>query len=207
LTSSSELDIKKFTAFISYFEHNGKKNAEIVREVLKENRGISAFVAHIERNTYSDDFERVRREVINNCDTFIFINTINSLSRPQIIEEFRLAYPNGYSESPKLHIFYQSVIGNKRSSLEFEKAIGFEQNKILTYNQHDFDSDDQLSTRARQLFDKKELTGTSNSANFGNPQETSVEIVKHGVFLGREDEISDITHILKENKIVSIIGE
>src|SRR6266540_2877391 len=93
----------QFDSFISYYETNAKPFAEIVRKILSA-YDLKAFVAHVERKTYSENFDDVRDIVIKSSKYFIFINTENALTRNQIFKEFMMAYPNGITEKPKLII-------------------------------------------------------------------------------------------------------
>jgi len=74
-----------------------------------------------------------------------------------------MAYPKGYSESPKLIVFYQHSHGNMRSTAEFNSQIRFD---LHEDNQHDFKNEDQLSSVARALFDSlKNGHPTENAPN------------------------------------------
>lgn len=143
---------KDFDVFISYFEENGRSFAELLKDIIMEEAKMNAFVAHIERPHYSADFESVRENVIKTSRFFVFINTIRSLRREQIIREFKLAYPEGFKNSPKLIIFYHKTLGNTRSSPEFLQKAGLNYD-IAKYNQQDFLDYEDLSTKARNFFD------------------------------------------------------
>src|SRR5207245_3352450 len=71
---------KKFDAFVSYYELTGKDYAETTKKCLEEGR-IKTFVAHIERPTFSGDFEQKINAVILRCKYFIMLINLGTLYR------------------------------------------------------------------------------------------------------------------------------
>ena len=59
-------NLSKFKVFVCYHEKSdddAKVFAETIYEILSI-MGVKAFVAHIERNNYSEDFDMVREKII-----------------------------------------------------------------------------------------------------------------------------------------------
>ncbi len=142
---------KKFDAFVSYYERTGKYYAETAKECLEERR-IKTFVAHIERPTFSGDFEHVVNAVISRCRFFILLISWGTLERAQVIRETRTAYPEGLKNRPKLFVFRQNNV-TRRSKFFMEETridIGRE-------NQHDFRDDAELASRILILVDDGEF--------------------------------------------------
>jgi len=85
--SEAGYDLTKFKVFICYHEKsssNTKGYAKIISDILGV-LGVTSFVAHLERNNYSERFDEVRKEILTRfCKYFIFINTHGSLDREQI---------------------------------------------------------------------------------------------------------------------------
>ncbi|MGI0042418.1 MAG: NB-ARC domain-containing protein, partial [Nitrososphaeraceae archaeon] len=192
-----------YQAFVSYFEENGSSFADLIKKIISEEMGLNAFVAHIERPNYSGDFETPRTTIIRNSVLFIFINTIRSLTREEIIREFRLAYPNGYTNKPKLVIFYHKVSGNSRSDSQFIKKTELKYD-IAKYNQHDFVDKEELSTKARNLFYKMK----EEAVDIRNLLARSSGIIPRisSVYIGYEKEMKELAYSLKTNNIVSVVG-
>jgi hypothetical protein len=136
-----------YDAFISYDELTGTHGAEIIKTSL-ERKKISAFVAHIQRSRYSGNFETTIDKVIGEFKYFILLISIDALERPQVIREFKKAYPHNYlSDKPKLIIFHDIVA--PRCTHDFVEKTGID---ISKENQHDFKNQSELATRVLLLF-------------------------------------------------------
>jgi hypothetical protein len=73
--------LANFKVFICYREVNNAKNfAEKIHDIFKI-IDVYSFGAHLERKKYSEDFDEVRNEILNEvAEYFIFINfSINQL--------------------------------------------------------------------------------------------------------------------------------
>lgn len=197
-----------FEAFISYFEENGVPYAELIKKILKEKLGITAFVAHIERSRYAHDFDAVRNSVIMNSKLFIFINTRDSLSRPEIIKEFQMAYPNGYIEPPQLIVFFHNRNGSLRSSQYFDEQIKF---KLDSYNQQDFFNIYDLSSVARELFDEIKKVNFADALPRPKLQikKENLDLTipkRNEVFMGRQTESIQLKSLLESHNAVMVTG-
>lgn len=172
--------------------------------------GIEAFVAHLEKSNYIGIFDKVRELVIKNSRYFIFINSKDSTSRSEIIKEFKMAYPNGYSKQPELIVFYHNKHRNKRKSLEFNKQIGFD---VSAYNQQDFTDKYELSSVARELFDSlrgksSDSTGSTESRTKGKkePAHGNLFPKQNEFFVGRNREISKLRSLLGSHNSAIVTG-
>jgi hypothetical protein len=142
-------DLSKFKVFVCYHEesdYDAKGFAEIVYYILNV-IGVQAFVAHIERNKYSEDFDKTREKLIPACEYFIYINTEGGFIRPEIQKEFRIAYPNGLADKPKFLIFrYNSA---KVIDSDFEAATGI----TLSHNQPTFNNERDLVELVKEMIE------------------------------------------------------
>ena len=133
-------ELANYRIFICYNE-NSQNNAyaEIINNVLKT-VGVKAFVAHIERNKYSEDFDQIREKIIPASEYFIYINTQGGFARPEIQKEFKMAYPNGtFTTKPTLLVLRHDSA--EFSNSEFETATGL---KLGGYNQPKFNDEKEL---------------------------------------------------------------
>ena len=134
-------DLTKFKVFICYHEKsssNTKGYAKIVSGILGV-LGVTSFVAHLERNVYSERFDEVRNQILTKfCKYFIFINTQGSLDREEIIKEFNMAYPNGLTPNPKFIVFRHDSAEVNNTKFENETRIK------LDYNQPTFTTEEEL---------------------------------------------------------------
>jgi len=139
--SEAGYDLTKFKVFICYHEKsssNTKGYAKIISDILGV-LGVTSFVAHLERNNYSERFDEVRKEILTRfCKYFIFINTHGSLDREQIIKEFNMAYPDGLSPNPKFIVFRHNSAEVNSTKFENETRIK------LDYNQPTFTIEEEL---------------------------------------------------------------
>ncbi len=136
--------------FVCYNE-NKQNNAyaEIIYNIL-ETVGVKAFVAHIERNKYSEDFDQIREKIIPASEYFIYINTQGAFSRPEVQKEFKMAYPNGtLTNNPTLLVFRHDSA--EFSNAEFEKATGL---KLGGYNQPKFNDENELVVLIKNIIKK-----------------------------------------------------
>ena len=143
-------DLTKFKAFICYHEksdYNSKAYTKIISDILGV-AGVRSFVAHVERNRYSEVFDEVRNTILSKyCKYFIFINTQGSLIREEIIKEFKMAYPNGIGDNPKFFPFrYDSA---DVSNIEFKTKTGIK----LEHNQATFTTEEQLVEAITKIID------------------------------------------------------
>lgn len=99
-------NIRGFKVFICYREDaNGSLYAELTKLILSKG-GVNSFVAHIERSKHAEDFDKMRQELLQIVDFFLFINTEDALSRSDVINEFKMAFPNGKPEGKRLIIIH-----------------------------------------------------------------------------------------------------
>lgn len=134
-----------YEAFVSYYELTGKKFAEIIHTVFLDH-GIKPFVAHLERRTFSGNFDSKRLTILKKCKYFIFINSMGAFKREEIIKEFQMAYPHGPTHKPKIIIFRHSLRQLPRTNEKFEKKTKF--HNMAAIMQHDFENGDELATNA-----------------------------------------------------------
>jgi hypothetical protein len=144
---------KKFDAFVLYYELTGKDYAETTKRCLEESR-IETFVAHIERPTFSGDFEQKINDVILHCKYFILLINVGTLEREQVIRETRTAFPEGLKNRPKLFIFCQRQHNVKRRLSYFVERTGID---IRRENQHDYRNDSELASRVITLVEEGEF--------------------------------------------------
>ena len=117
---------------------------------MEEGR-IKTFVAHIERPTFSGDFEQKINAVILRCKYFIMLINVGTLDREQVIRETRTAYPEGLKNRPKLFVFCQKQHNVKRRLNYFVERTGID---IRRENQHVFRNDSELASRVITLVDE-----------------------------------------------------
>jgi hypothetical protein len=150
--------IKKFDAFVSYHELTGKDYAETTKKCLEP--GIRTFVAHVERPTFSGDFEQKINAVILQCKYFILLINVGTLEREQVIRETRTAYPRGLGNRPKLFVFCQKQYNVRRRLDYFVEQTGMD---IRRENQHDFRNDSELASRVITLVEEGEFSLPSDT--------------------------------------------
>ena len=143
---------KKFDAFISYDSLTGRKYAEKIKEALKR-RGINAFVAHLEQDNYSGNFEKYIDNVISKCNIFSLVITIDALTRPQVIREVSYAFPNGETSKHDFWIFHNDIDAVPRSDSEFEYKTKI---NLAKENQHEFRDETDLVTKVLIQCDNRE---------------------------------------------------
>jgi hypothetical protein len=81
--------------FVSYYENVADDFAERVYKVLHRDFGHTVYVNHMVRDKMPGDYELNIDNIIENCKVFILLNTRGALSRPQVIREVKVAFPDG----------------------------------------------------------------------------------------------------------------
>ncbi|HXV66255.1 MAG TPA: TIR domain-containing protein [Nitrosopumilaceae archaeon] len=167
--------------FVSYYEYTADDKAERIYRVLTD-AGYKVFVAHLERPRRSGNFEKYVDDAIASSDTFIFINTINALSRPQIIREFKQSFPNGDLTTRNLWVFKHDMDDIPHGSEDFKKQTNID---LSLENQTPFKTLAELAYSALSRCKKKRLEKSSVN-----------EFVKKDVKLDEEQrkEYSELLH-------------
>ena len=147
----NEKNDEEFDSFVSYFEITGSHFAEKIKQVLKL-YGSKAFVAHLERDKFSGDFQKYIDKKIEKCERFILIITKNALTRSEVIREVREAFPNGNTEKHDFWIFREDKDIIERTNENFETKTKI---KLQKRNQHDFKHDSELATKVMSLFENR----------------------------------------------------
>ena len=146
--SSEDYDV-----FVSYYEDTADDYAERIRRVLSD-AGYKVFVSHIERPRREGNFEEYVNHAIASSHTFIFINTINSLTRPQVIREFQQSFPNGDLTTRSLWIFKHDMEDVPHGSEEFKNQTNID---LSSENQSPFKSPAELAYSALSRCKKRKL--------------------------------------------------
>ncbi|MCH7758622.1 MAG: TIR domain-containing protein [Thaumarchaeota archaeon] len=142
-----------YDVFVSYYEDTADDYAERIRRVLSDS-GYKVFVAHIERPRREGNFEEYVNNAIDSSHTFIFINTINALSRPQVIREFQQSFPNGDLTTRSLWIFKHDMEDVPHGSAEFKNQTNID---LSSENQSPFKSPAELAYSALSRCKKRKL--------------------------------------------------
>lgn len=130
MTENEEYDV-----FVSYQELIGNEYAETVYKALTR-KGYKVFVAHLRRPYITGNFEDVIDNVIKNCKVFILILNYETLTRPQVKREVKVAFENGKLSNPNdFWIFHENLPDIDRSSSEFLSETGVD---LGSMNQNDF---------------------------------------------------------------------
>jgi hypothetical protein len=132
---------KEYDVFVCYYEITGKDFATMIHRALTE-KGYKVFVAHIERPYLTGNFRDIIDDVINNCQTFILLSTLDTLTRPEIKREVKHAFPDGKVGTNKFWIFRENADDVPRNDPEFQKETMLDLSKE---NQSDFNSDSDLA--------------------------------------------------------------
>jgi uncharacterized protein YjbI with pentapeptide repeats len=121
ISSTDSTDSAK--VFICYKEENGSLYAELIHLILSK-VDVNSFVAHLQRNKHSMNFNKMRREVLKVVKFFIFINTEGALLSKEIKKEFKMAYPTGDTSSPFLIILHHKNGNRRPTPNDFKSKLG-----------------------------------------------------------------------------------
>lgn len=174
--------IEDYDVFVSYYEDTADIYAERIYNVLTDN-GYKVFVAHLERPHRTGNFEEYVNEAIASSDTFIFINTIGALSRPQVIREFKQSFPNGNLSTRNLWVFKHDMGDVPHVSEDFKNQTSID---LSLENQSPFKSPAELAYSALSRCKRKRLEKSSVN-----------EFVKKDVKLN-EEQRKDYSELLHE---------
>src|SRR5437867_11230113 len=94
-----------------------KDFATVIHRTLTQ-RGYTVFVAHIERPYLTGDFRTIIDSVIDNCHTFILLNTIGALEREEVKREVSQAFLAGINDE-NFWIFREDESDVQRGTTEF----------------------------------------------------------------------------------------
>jgi len=140
-----------YDIFVCYNEITGKDFATMIHRALTQ-RGYKVFVAHVERDYISGNFRDVIDNVIDKCHTFILLNTLDTLSRPEVIREVQRAFPSGDITKHVFWIFRENEQDVPRSTIEFTEKT---QINLSDHNQSDFSTDAHLARSVLRRCNKK----------------------------------------------------
>jgi hypothetical protein len=141
--------LENFDVFICYLESpEGKKFAEFTKKLLSTLFHLNSFVAHESRDTYSYDFDEMRKRIIRECTFFIFINTVGAFDSLEIKKEFKMAYPH-FAENLKLIVLRHSSPQVKYLDDGFKSETGIDLGGI---NQASFSDESKLIDVIKEVF-------------------------------------------------------
>lgn len=125
----------EYDVFVSYDELTSKEYAETVYNALTR-KGYKVFVAHLRRPCITGNFENVINNVIKNCKIFSLILNYETLIRPQIQREVKIAFENDkISNQNDFWIFHENSPDVSRGSLDFTNETGV---NLESLNQNNF---------------------------------------------------------------------
>lgn len=151
-SSKKDIDKEKYDVFVSYYEDAADDYANRVYKVLT-GKGYTVFVAHIKRTSIAgEEFRPFIDRVISKCEIFLLINSVGTLSRPEVIREFKQAYPNRKRENHKLWVFREARENVPRGTEEFTKNTGIELDGI---NQPSFSTPAELVRKVIEICDNE----------------------------------------------------
>lgn len=153
MSSYDKENSEDYDVFISYDEYTGDSYAERLYKILTRN-GYKVFVAHLERPKRSGNSEQYIDNVIENCTTFIFINTIEVFTRPQVIREFQQSFPNGNLSTRDLWIFRHDMENVPYATEDFKKETNID---LSVQNQSPFKLPAELAYSALTKCKKKRI--------------------------------------------------
>src|SRR5574340_744751 len=140
-----------YDIFVCYYEDTGKDFATMIHRALTQ-RGYKVFVAHIERPYMTGDFRSRIDSIIDNCHTFVLLNTIGALERDEVKREVTQAFPNGVITKHEFWIFREDESDVPRGTSEFETVTKI---NLSSQNQSDFSNDAHLARSALRKCNKK----------------------------------------------------
>ena len=184
MSSHDKKNSEDYDVFISYDEYTGDSYAERLYKILTRN-GYKVFVAHLERPKRSGDSEQYIDNVIENCTTFIFINTIEALTRLQVIREFQQSFPNGNLSTRDLWIFRHDMENVPYATEDFKKKTNID---LSVQNQSPFKLPAELAYSALTKCKKKRIEQSQVS-----------ELVKEDKKFD-ENQRKDYSELLQEKK-------
>lgn len=132
---------KEYDVFVCYYEITGKDFATMVHRALTE-KGYKVFVAHIERPYMTGNFQNTIDDVIDNCQTFLLLNTLEALTRTEVIREVKQAFPNGKINKDKFWVFRENADDVPWNDSKFQQQTKIDLSKE---NQPTFNTDSDLA--------------------------------------------------------------
>jgi uncharacterized protein YjbI with pentapeptide repeats len=185
---NTSYNVSQFKVFICYKEENGNLFAELTRLVLLKG-GIKSFVAHIERNKHAEDFDEMRRKLLDSVPFFIFINTLDALSSLEVAKEFKMAFPDGKINGIIPIIIHFKVTSRRPTSSEIKEKTGVEIPKYK--NIPSFKDEDELVDLISNLCQTYEITHTKISRNSIKKELQLIKYLKYCYSLSRKENALD----------------
>lgn len=186
-SSKNPENIGDYDIFVCYYEDGAKDFATMIHRALTQ-RGYKVFVAHIERPYITGDFRTIIDSVIDNCHTFVLLNTIGALEREEVKREVMRAFPNGVIAKHTFWIFREDEIDVPRNTSEFEAITKID---LSSQNQDDFTTDAHLARSAlRKCMKKRESpvteTPTEKTIELDRIEYSELSMISHfaGYYLG-----------------------
>jgi hypothetical protein len=84
-----------FEYFVCYYERAAGDFAKMIYDTITKECGAKVYADHIFHDRMSGRFRAIIDEIIRKCRVFILLNTIDSLSRNEVIREVKIAFPEG----------------------------------------------------------------------------------------------------------------
>jgi len=193
-----------YDVFVCYDELTSKEYAETVQTAL-ERKGYKVFVAHIRRPFISGDFESVIDNVIQNCKVFLLLLNYETLTRPQIKRETKIAFPNGNISLHDFWIFRVKASDVERGSTDFYQETQIDLN---SQNQSDFSIQGQLAADVlRKCNEKRRLEALQQVTAFPPEQSISEEalIKKFAAKYKEEGYTAEIQSKIKSQFYVDLV--
>ena len=156
---------EEFDFFVSYYELTGRHFAEKIKDAL-ENYDAKAFVAHLERDKFSDSFQKYVDKKIEKCKCFILVITKNALIRPEVIREVQKAFPNGRIKKRDFWVFRERKDTIQRTDINFETKTKIQ---LAQINQHDFEYDSDLASQIMTLYESRKSLADFSIKTQQNP--------------------------------------
>ena len=126
---------EEYDVFVSYDELTSKEYAETIHAALTR-KGYKVFVAHLRRPYITGNFHDVIDNVIKNCEVFCLILDYETLTRPEVKREVKVASENGKaSKFNDFWIFHENSPDVERGSEEFTRETGV---NLASMNQNNF---------------------------------------------------------------------
>ena len=163
---------EEYDVFVSYDELTSKEHAEIIRDALTR-KGYRVFVAHLQRSRLDGHFENVIDNAIQNCKIFVLVLNYETLTRPQIKREVRIASEHGrLLDPPDFWIFHENSPDVPRGSDEFTDETGV---KLESLNQNNFSILGQLAADTLRKCNERRSSKSSESSSSSLLSENDVD--------------------------------
>lgn len=149
-----------YDVFVSYDELTGKDFATAIHRALTR-KGYRVYVNHIEKQLNSGNFRNNIDRIINDVEVFVFVNTIDALTRTEIIREIKTRFPTGTDvDDQNFWVFRHDEEEVPRGTSEFTRETGIDLEK---QNQSDFLTDSDVARKALAKCIKKRSEQTLRS--------------------------------------------